>query len=350
MRVGAFLLAGQFPGQDHGTVLERTVAAAVAAEDAGFDDVWIAEHHFMTYGVCPSAITWAGYVLGRTRRIEVGTAVSVLSTVHPVAFGEQAALLDQLSGGRFRLGIGRGGPWVDLEVFGTGRERIEDEGFAASLDLLLRWLTRDSVAGDGGLFPFREVAVVPRPATRPRLPVVLACTSPRSAALAAARGLSMLLGMNISDSQKAELVADYTATAQRAGHDPDGARHVFAALAHVADTRQEALATLRAAMPPWLGPGLAGFQALDGQPRRYSDPLEYTELLCSLNPIGSPDECVAHLRRTQRRTGIDHAILMVDACGDRKATLANIARLGAEVLPHLQSSREASAGALDAAG
>ncbi|MBV9162569.1 MAG: LLM class flavin-dependent oxidoreductase [Pseudonocardiales bacterium] len=54
--------------------------------------------------ICPSAITLAGYLLGATRRIAVGTAVSVLSTQHPVALAGQAALLDQLSGGRFRLG------------------------------------------------------------------------------------------------------------------------------------------------------------------------------------------------------------------------------------------------------
>jgi alkanesulfonate monooxygenase SsuD/methylene tetrahydromethanopterin reductase-like flavin-dependent oxidoreductase (luciferase family) len=94
-------------------VLESTVAAAIAAEEAGFDDVWVAEHHFTSYGICPSAITLAGYLLGTTRRVAVGTAVSVLSTQHPVALAEQAALLDQVSGGRFRLGVGRGGPWID---------------------------------------------------------------------------------------------------------------------------------------------------------------------------------------------------------------------------------------------
>jgi alkanesulfonate monooxygenase SsuD/methylene tetrahydromethanopterin reductase-like flavin-dependent oxidoreductase (luciferase family) len=51
MRFGVFLLAAQFPGQDHTTVLDSTVAAAVAAEGAGFDDVWVAEHHFMSYGL-----------------------------------------------------------------------------------------------------------------------------------------------------------------------------------------------------------------------------------------------------------------------------------------------------------
>ncbi|HZD14986.1 MAG TPA: LLM class flavin-dependent oxidoreductase, partial [Pseudonocardiaceae bacterium] len=117
MHFGVFLLAAQFPGQDHTTVLDSTVAAAVAAEQAGFDDVWIAEHHFMSYGICPSAITLAGYLLGATRRIAVGTAVSVLSTQHPVALAEQTALLDQLSGGRFHLGVGRGGPWIDLAAF-----------------------------------------------------------------------------------------------------------------------------------------------------------------------------------------------------------------------------------------
>ncbi|MGH3887214.1 MAG: LLM class flavin-dependent oxidoreductase, partial [Pseudonocardiaceae bacterium] len=80
VRFGAFLLAPQYPGQDHGTVLAGTVAAAVAADEAGFDEVWVAEHHFISYGVCPSAVTLAGYLLAATRRVAVGTAVSVLST------------------------------------------------------------------------------------------------------------------------------------------------------------------------------------------------------------------------------------------------------------------------------
>ena len=95
-RAGVLLLAAQFPGQSHGEVLEAVVEAAVAAERAGFDDVWFAEHHFMSYGVCPSAVTLAAYVLGQTGRIGVGTAVSVLSVHHPVALAEQAALLDQV--------------------------------------------------------------------------------------------------------------------------------------------------------------------------------------------------------------------------------------------------------------
>lgn len=49
-RAGVLLLSAQFPGQSHGQVLDAVVGAAVAAERAGFDDVWFAEHHFMSYG------------------------------------------------------------------------------------------------------------------------------------------------------------------------------------------------------------------------------------------------------------------------------------------------------------
>jgi alkanesulfonate monooxygenase SsuD/methylene tetrahydromethanopterin reductase-like flavin-dependent oxidoreductase (luciferase family) len=327
VRVGAFLLAPGFPGQDHGAVLDATVAAAVAAEEAGFDDVWVAEHHFMTYGLCPSAVTLAGFLLGATRRIAVGTAVSVLSTVHPVALAEQTLLLDQVSGGRFRLGVGRGGPWQDLEVFGTGPDRWE-RGLPESLDLLLATLRGPRVAAAGERFAFREVTVVPEPRTRPHPPVVLAVTSRESVATAAARGLPMLLGLQADDAEKAEFVTAY------GGDVP----HVSAALAYVADTRAEALATIRAALPRWLGPGLAGYVRVDGAPRVLRDPQAYTEELCRRHAVGTPDDAVAALAGSAARTGIGHVVLMVEGAGDRVRTCENIARLGAEVLPRLRSA------------
>lgn len=325
MRVGAFLLAPGFPGQDHRTVLDTTVAAAVAAEAAGFDDVWVAEHHFMSYGLCPSAVTLAGYLLGATRRVAVGTAVSVLSTQHPVALAEQTLLLDQVSGGRFRLGIGRGGPWQDLDVFGAGADAVAG-GFPESLDLLLATLRGPTVAGRGERFRFREVEVVPQPRTRPHPPVVLAVTSRAGVATAAARGLPMLLGMHAEDVEKAAFVADYG----------PGPGHLGAALAYVADTRAEALAVVREALPRWLGPGLAGYVRLDGQPRSPRDPVAYTDLLCRLHGVGTAADAVTALTASARRTGIGHVVLMVEGAGDRQRTCENIARLGAEVLPSLR--------------
>lgn len=330
MRFGVFLLAAQFPGQNHTTVLDSTVAAALAAEAAGFDDVWVAEHHFISYGICPSAITMAGYLLGATRRIVVGTAVSVLSVQHPVALAEQAALLDQLSGGRFHLGVGRGGPWIDLEIFGTGLDHYQ-HGFPESLDLLLAALTTPRLAATGPRFRFPEVDIVPRPWTQPRPDVIVATTTAATAGLAGQRGLPMLLGMHANDSEKAMLVEHYNQCATRPG------RHMAASLAYVADTQHEALATMQGCLPRWLGPGLAGYRRVDGSPHATRDPYEYTELLCRLHPVGTAEHCRDTLAETARQTGIDHFILHVEGTGERTRTLHNIARLGAEVIPLLRN-------------
>ncbi|MFF6997364.1 LLM class flavin-dependent oxidoreductase [Streptomyces sp. NPDC008313] len=364
MRVGSFLLAAQFPGQGQGEALHRAVRSAEVAEEAGLDSVWLAEHHFVPYGTCPSAVTLAALLLGRTRRIRVGTAVSVLPTAHPVALGEQAALLHVTSGGRFSLGVGRGGPWVDLEVFGAGLEAYET-GFPESLDLLVRWLREPSVAGTGDRFRFREVPVVPRPSEALTAPggswgsplsgpgpeahgadgdaagpeVVVACTSPASVRLAAERGLPMLLGMHVGDEEKAEMVALWRRCARAAGRPSGeilGAAHVSAGVCQIADRHTDAAETLLKAMPGWLKQGLDAHVTVDGRARGMRDPLAYTELLCGLHPVGTPRLCADRLAATSERTGISRFALLVEGSGDLAATEENVRRLGAEVLPRLR--------------
>ncbi|MGW4730322.1 LLM class flavin-dependent oxidoreductase [Streptomyces shenzhenensis] len=342
MHVGSFVLAAQFPGQGQGEALHRAVRSAQVTEEAGLDAVWLAEHHFVPYGTCPSAITLAALLLGRTRRIQVGTAVSVLPTVHPVALGEQAALLHVTSGGRFTLGVGRGGPWVDLEVFGSGLAAYE-HGFPESLDLLVRWLREPSVAASGERFAFRSVPVVPRPAEAltdvPGPEVVVACTSPASVRLAAERGLSMLLGMHIGDEEKAEMVALWRRHARATGRPADEiarAAHVSAGVCQIADRRTEAVETLLKAMPGWLKQGLEAHTTVDGRMRAMRDPLAYTELLCGLHPVGTPRLCADRLAATSERTGISRFALLVEGSGDLATTEENVRRLGTEVLPQLR--------------
>jgi alkanesulfonate monooxygenase SsuD/methylene tetrahydromethanopterin reductase-like flavin-dependent oxidoreductase (luciferase family) len=336
MRVGTFVLAAQFPGQGQGEALHRAVRTAEEAETSGLDEVWLAEHHFVPYGVCPSAVTLAGLLLGRTRRIRVGTAISVLPNTHPVALGEQAALLHILSGARFSLGVGRGGPWVDLEVFGAGLGAFE-EGFPEALDLLLRWLREPRVSAGGARFAFREVPVVPRPdeligVEGPE--VVVACTSPGTVRLAAERGLPMLLGMHADDEEKAGMVALWRRHARDAGRNPD-ADHVSVGVAQIADDSREAAAALLAAMPGWLRQGLGAHVTVDGRERAMRDPVAYTELLCSLHPVGPPRLAADRLAATSERTGITRFALLVEGSGGLATTEENVRRLGAEVLPEL---------------
>jgi alkanesulfonate monooxygenase SsuD/methylene tetrahydromethanopterin reductase-like flavin-dependent oxidoreductase (luciferase family) len=166
--------------------------------------------------------------------------------------------------------------------------------------------------------------------------VTVACTSFATVELAAARGLPMLLGIQLDDTNKIAMLDHYTQAARAAGREPSGVPHVSTVLAQVADSRDLAVAELRAAMPGWLADGLAGYQPIDGRPHPRRDPRQYTDLLCDLHPVGTPDECVARLRASSERTGIRHVIMMVEGAGSRAATLANIARLGAGVLPRLR--------------
>lgn len=345
MRVGTFVLAAQFPGQGPGEALHRAVRTAEAAEAAGLDAVWLAEHHFVPYGVCPSAVTLAGVLLGRTRRIRVGTAISVLPNTHPVTLGEQAALLHVVSGARFSLGVGRGGPWVDLEVFGAGLAAFEQH-FPESLDLLLRWLSEPRVGAAGARFAFREVPVVPRArdlAGSEGPEVVVACTSPGTVRLAAERGLPMLLGMHADDEEKAAMVALWRRHARDAGRDPDG-DHVSVGVAQIADDRREAVQALLRAMPAWLSRGLGAHTTVDGRVRAMRDPVAYTELLCALHPVGPPDLAVDRLAATSERTGITRFALLVEGSGDLAATVENVRRLGCEVLPRLTRAHAAVSG------
>ncbi|MEO3924906.1 LLM class flavin-dependent oxidoreductase [Micromonosporaceae bacterium B7E4] len=331
-RVDLFLLAGQFPGADHAATLGHAVDYAVAAETAGFDGVWLAEHHFISYGVCPSAVALAGFLLGRTSRLRVGTAAAILSNRHPVALAEEAALLDAVSGGRFDLGVARGGPWVDLEVFGTGLDRYA-HGFPEALDLLRDALSgRPTLTADGPRHRFRPVAVVPRPA-RP-VPVWVAATSAPTVELAAHRGLPLLLGMHADDVAKSDTLGRYARAATAAGHDSGGTGHVSTHLAYVADTVDEAEKHLREAVPEWLA-RTREYVRIDGSPPAHRDLDAYLEHLLAIHPIGPPERCVHRLTETLAGTGVRHLMLMVEAGGHPDRTREVIARLGAEVLPRL---------------
>ncbi|GAB3884725.1 hypothetical protein GCM10029964_046190 [Kibdelosporangium lantanae] len=183
--------------------------------------------------------------------------------------------------------------------------------------LLLDALTKDTV-GSTGRFAFRDVPMVP---AAPPTPVTVACTSRGTVELAAELGLPMMLGMDLSPARKAEMIHHYVA----AGGTARG--HVGAVLAHVGPAEE-----VRASMPGWLGPGLAGYVPVDGRARRKVDPVAYMEKLIAMHPVGGPGLCVRRLREA----GTEHVILMVDPTGRPSVTRRTIQRLGAEVLPRLR--------------
>lgn len=319
-----FLLGGVFPGIAPAAALRRVVSYARQAETAGLDGVWTAEHHFIEYGASPSATLMAAHLLAATERIQIGTAVAVLSNRHPVALGEEAATLDALAPGRFRLGVGRGGPWIDLDVFGSGLDRYE-RGFEESLGLLRRWLSGDAeVAHTGEFFDVLPVRVMP-PGTGG--PVWVAATGEGTARLAGRLGMPLLLGMHAPDEDHVKLLTAWRREAEAAGFDPDAAEHVSTHLAQIADDRAT-LDRLRSSLTELLTRGVGQYVSL--KPGRGGrDHGAYVDWMIERHAVGPAEHVVERLAASAEAIGVRRQLLMVEGIGDPDAVGENIAALGA---------------------
>ena len=94
------------------------VESIVAAEEIGYDSVWIGQHHFSPEdGGVPSPLVVLAAAAARTERIHLGTAVIALPFEHPIRLAEDLAVLDEISGGRVQVGLG--GARGDLQAFNT---------------------------------------------------------------------------------------------------------------------------------------------------------------------------------------------------------------------------------------
>ncbi|MCH7686816.1 MAG: LLM class flavin-dependent oxidoreductase, partial [Planctomycetes bacterium] len=81
-------------------VYERAFDRIAIMDETGYDAVWLAEHHFSSFSICPSIHIMGTHIAARTKNIRIGTAVSLAAFYHPLRLAEEVALLDVLSGGR----------------------------------------------------------------------------------------------------------------------------------------------------------------------------------------------------------------------------------------------------------
>src|SRR6266566_7756238 len=179
---------------DGDVVIRNTIEEGVLADAVGIDSFNISEH----YG--PDFMDSAGHVIlaaiaGRTERIRLGTAVTVLSTQDPVRVYTEFATLDAVSNGRAQLIAGRGSLIESFPLFGYELTDYEDL-FEEKLDLLMR-LLRDQPVTWSGRFrsPITKQYLSP-PLPEGHLPVWVGVGgSPQSVVRAARYGLPLMLAV-----------------------------------------------------------------------------------------------------------------------------------------------------------
>ncbi|HEY3911003.1 MAG TPA: LLM class flavin-dependent oxidoreductase [Stellaceae bacterium] len=177
---------------DLATVYARALERIEVMDRSGYDAVWLAEHHFSSFSVCPSVHMVGMLAAARTRRLRIGTAVSLAPFYHPLRLAEEVALLDVLSGGRVNWGAGRGFARVEFEAFGVRPEESTSR-FRETVEIVLKAWTEERLSFAGKHFHFDDVEVLPKPAQSPHPPIWMAASSEGAIEWAAGRGFSILM-------------------------------------------------------------------------------------------------------------------------------------------------------------
>jgi len=182
-------------------VYGKALDLVVEAERLGAASVWFSEHHLFDDGYLPQPLTFAAAAAARTSRVRIGTAVLVAALRPAVLVAEEAAVIDQISGGRLELGIGAGYSVPEYELYNTDitkRYGLTDASVAEIRRLL-----------DGG--------IVTPPAAQNPFPIWLGYQGPQGAKRAGRLGVGLLsLDQALLDPYREGLV--------EAGHDPSSAR------------------------------------------------------------------------------------------------------------------------------
>lgn len=173
-------------------VYVRDLQLALQAEELGFDSVWGVEHHFTDYTMCPDVLQFLTYMAGATKTIQLGSMVCVLPWHDPIRLAEQVSMLDNLSGGRFIFGMGRGTGKIEFDGFRTdmGTARLR---FKESAELILTALETGVAEFHGELIDQPRVDLRPRPVKTFRGRTYAAAISPESSQIMAELGVGLLI-------------------------------------------------------------------------------------------------------------------------------------------------------------
>ncbi len=181
-----------WPGRrgDLKDVYDRSLERVHIMDQNGYDCVWIAEHHFSTYSVCPSIHMMGTHFAAHSKNLRIGTGVSLAAFYNPIRLAEEVALLDVLSGGRVNWGAGSGFDPTEFRVFGIDREE-KHARFRENVDIVLNAWKEGKMNYQGQYHIYEDVEVLPKPLQDP-MPVWMAASSPDAVVWAGEQGFDIM--------------------------------------------------------------------------------------------------------------------------------------------------------------
>lgn len=343
MKFGMLHLFEAPAGRTDAAMVTEQIELMEAAEELGFDSVWPAEHHFSEYGFCASPALSLAAIARRTTRLRLGTGVVVLPLHNPVRVAEDFAMLDNLSGGRVELGVGRGYQPTEFAGFGVDQAHSR-EIFDEALEVIRRAWTCERFDFEGRWFRYHDLSVRPRPFQRPHPPIWLAALSEETYAKAGRLGTNLLCSPIFGGSliEARARIERYREALEANGHDP-ATREVGAlVMVYVADTQERAreefagpviwyFRTFGKYVAPKLGqppvPTYEWYTAL----RDLVSAVEWDQLLAHGAVIcGEPDYVAERVAELREVVGVDHLL-----CWTRLGGLAP-----AKVARHMELMRD----------
>jgi alkanesulfonate monooxygenase SsuD/methylene tetrahydromethanopterin reductase-like flavin-dependent oxidoreductase (luciferase family) len=234
-------------GVPFGELYAGRLRLAEAYDRGGFYGYHLAEHHGTPIGCAASPGLFLAALAQRTTRLRFGPMVYLLPFYHPLRLIEEVCMLDQMSGGRFELGVGRGVSPFETAAYGLDFAQTQAM-YHEAYQVLLRGLASETLTFDGKFYRFDNVPMLLRPVQRPHPPLWYGVSIPENADWPAANDVNIV---SLAPREAVRPIFNrYLAARRKLGKDRSTlygvGRHVV-----VGDTDAQALAIARRAYPRW---------------------------------------------------------------------------------------------------
>ena len=217
----------------------------------GFHCYHVAEHHATPLGMAPSPSVFLSAVAQRTRRLNFGPLVYTLPLYHPIRLIEEICMLDQMSGGRFQYGVGKGISPIEVRYYGVDPDNAAKMMIEA-FEVLMRGLQNRRLDFSGTFYNFKDVPMELEPLQKPHPPLWYGAGTIQSVERPAAQGMSVVTNAPVAVTRG--LVEHYWKHYKPAAHAKAGllpkigfARHLV-----LADSDEAALAIARRGYRRWI--------------------------------------------------------------------------------------------------